>query len=74
MKNKGIVIPVALLVTGLVAAGVFQQKIKTNTSEIEKKVSKEVYDANKESDDKQHEQIQNSLNTIQADVKELLKK
>ena len=74
MKNKGLVVPVTLLVTGLVAAGVFQQKIKTNTAEIEKKVSKEVYDANKKSDDKQHEQILTNQSVMQADIKELLKK
>ena len=74
MKNKGLVIPVTLLVTGLVAAGVFQQKIKTNTAEIEKKVSKEVYEANKESDGKQHDQIIKNQGIMQADIKELLKK
>ena len=60
--------------SGLIAWGSHRQTLKTHSEEIEKKVDKDVCDANRKADKAQHEQIQNSLNTIEADVKELLKK
>ena len=68
-------VPFALLaIGGLVAWGGHRQQIKINADDIETKVDIAVYEEHKESDKTQHEQIQASLNTIQADVKELLKK
>ena len=65
---------IVMAIAGLIGLGSHQQKIQHNTVEIEKKVDKEVYDAYKEANERDHQRILEHLEVIQSDVKELLQK
>ena len=77
-KTEGVVrvaVPFIVMgICGLVGWGGHQERLKNHGIEIETKVSIEVFEAEKESDQREHDQMIKNQEIMQADLKELLRK